>query len=683
MKTLKLRENFYWTGIVDANLRVFDIIMYTEFGTTYNSYVLKAGDKTILFETAKEKFFDEYLENLREIIDVEHIDYLVVEHTEPDHAGSVEKLLDLNPGMKIIATGCALGFLKEIVNRDFTGIAARDNMAMTIGDRTLRFLFVPNLHWPDTMYTYIEEEQILVTCDSFGSHYAFDGVLLSKVTDWEDYMKATKYYYDNIIGPFKPFMLKALARVRDFDISMICTGHGPVIDNKIDQILNLYEEWSTVVNPNPHKTVVIPYVSAYGYTKSLAEKIADGIRASGEIDVRAYDMVEADPSKVLEELGFADGILLGSPTILGEALKPIWDLTTSIFAGTHGQKLASAFGSYGWSGEAVPHLLDRLRQLNMKVEEGFKVRLKPDENNLQDAVGLNYTQHDMDGHIYAVHDQIESRGLWYNSDIFEKAGITEEVFADWDSFGEAMEKIRALDEDVYGYIAGQGSSYIVNTVMASTDEGKKMLESELTEDTINSEEFAAAFKTAANLDQANGSEHTTDDNGNLMAEFNTNGKAGVLFNGVWNASGIDASLTDAIEPALFPGNIAIASAGGGLAVANNMSDEKTELALEFIKYMTSAEVQEKIFTGVQANPCNTTVDLNALAEESDDAATRKLAQACSQVNEADTVVIDMNYTWGSDVDKAIINALMECAVSGTDIDARFAALQTELIALVA
>lgn len=161
--------------------------------------------------------------------------------------------------------------------------------------------------------------------------------------------------------------------------------------------------------------------------------------------------------------------------------------------------------------------------------------LKPyiDENGLQDAVGLNYTQHDMDGHIYAVHDQIESRGLWYNSDIFEKAGITEEAFADWDSFGEAMEKIRALDEDVYGYIAGQGSSYIVNTVMASTDEGKKMLESELTEDTINSEEFAAAFKTAANLDQANGSEHTTDDNGNLMAEFNTNGKAGVLFNGVW------------------------------------------------------------------------------------------------------------------------------------------------------
>lgn len=311
--------------------------------------------------------------------------------------------------------------------------------------------------------------------------------------------------------------------------------------------------------------------------------------------------------------------------------------------------------------------------------------LKPyiDENGLQDAVGLNYTQHDMDGHIYAVHDQIESRGLWYNSDIFEKAGITEEAFADWDSFGEAMEKICALDEDVYGYIAGQGSSYIVNTVMASTDEGKKMLESELTEDTINSEEFAAAFKTAANLDQANGSEHTTDDNGNLMAEFNTNGKAGVLFNGVWNASGIDAGLADKIESQIFPGNVSVVTAGSGHSISANLSEAETELALEFLAYMVSPEVQAKIFTGVQANPCNTTLDLKALAEESGDPITQKLAEACTQVNSAETVVTDLNYVWGSDVGSAIINALMESAVEGTDIDARFEQLKQELTALVA
>ena len=168
------------------------------------------------------------------------------------------------------------------------------------------------------------------------------------------------------------------------------------------------------------------------------------------------------------------------------------------------------------------------------ISQDLVYDLKPyiDENNLQDAVGLNYTQHDQDGHIYAVHDQIESRGLWYNSSIFEKAGTSTDAFTDWNTFGDAMTKIADLGDDAYGYIAGQGSSYIVNAIMASTDAGKKMVESELTEETINSDEFANAFKTAAKLDQANGSQHTTDDNGNLMAEFNTNGKVGVLFNGV-------------------------------------------------------------------------------------------------------------------------------------------------------
>lgn len=390
MKTLKLRDGFYWAGIVDDSLRVFDIIMYTEFGTTYNSYVWKAGDKVVLFETAKEKFFDEYLDKLKELIDITKIDYLVVEHTEPDHAGSIEKLLEYSPQMKIIATGCAISFLKEIVNKDFCSIAVKDNQRMEIGGKTLRFMIVPNLHWPDTMYSYIEEEQILVTCDSFGSHYGFHDILVSKVTDQEGYMRATKYYFDCIIGPFKPYMLKALNRVRELDVTMICPGHGPVLDDKIDFIYNTYEEWCTVVNPNTKKTVVIPYVSAYGYTKQLAEEIARGIQDSGDIDVRMYDMVEADQGKVLEELGFADGILFGTPTIVGEALKPIWDLTTSIFAGTHGGKLASAFGSYGWSGEGVPHILERLRQLKMRVVDGLRVRFKPSEVNKLDAYEYGY-----------------------------------------------------------------------------------------------------------------------------------------------------------------------------------------------------------------------------------------------------------------------------------------------------
>ena len=391
MKPVELRENFYWTGIIDENLRVFDIIMYTEFGTTYNSYVMKTAGKTILFETAKAAFFEEYLEGLKRVIDVRGIDYLVVSHTEPDHAGSVERLLEYSPQMKIVATPCAISFLKEIVNRDFVSLPVKDNQEMTIGNRTLQFLTVPNLHWPDTMYTFIREEQILITCDSFGAHYCLPGVVSTAITQEEDYQKALKYYYDCIIGPFKPFMLAALDRVEDMDITMVCTGHGPVlVGDRIRKVMEQYRQWSQTVNPNTQKTVLIPYVSAYGYTGMLAERIGQGVKDSGAIDVRLYDMVKEDAAKVREEMQYADGILLGTPTILGDALRPIWELALDMAPGVWAGRRGGVFGSYGWSGEGVPNLTERLKQLKMKVSPGFRVRFKPSQADLVSAYEYGY-----------------------------------------------------------------------------------------------------------------------------------------------------------------------------------------------------------------------------------------------------------------------------------------------------
>jgi raffinose/stachyose/melibiose transport system substrate-binding protein len=318
------------------------------------------------------------------------------------------------------------------------------------------------------------------------------------------------------------------------------------------------------------------------------------------------------------------------------------------------------------------------------ISQGLVLDLKPfiDENNLQDAVGLNYTQGDVDGAIYTIHDQIETRGLWYNSSVLEAAGVSIADLSTWNGFADAMVKVRALGGDTYGYAAGQGSLKMINAYLAQTAEGRTLIESDFTEDTIYSDTFAEAFKTIAALDQANGSDHTTADVGNLMADFNENGMAAVLSNGVWNASGISDALADVIYPTLFPGKVSIASAGSGLTVSSGMSEEKTQLALEFIEYMVSPEVQARIFTEVQANPCNTTLDLNQLAEESGDPIVIKLAEACSLANSAEIIVKDMQYVWGGDVANAIINALMECATSGTDIDARFEQLQSELIALI-
>ena len=337
------------------------------------------------------------------------------------------------------------------------------------------------------------------------------------------------------------------------------------------------------------------------------------------------------------------------------------------------------------AGQSFPDIVDLGDTIpQAAIAQGLVLDLKPyiDENGLQDAVGLNYTQNLVDGKIYTVHDQIETRGLWYNSAILEKAGASVEDLSTWEGFAATMAKVRALDDGTYGYAAGQGSFKMMTAMLATVPGGDVVLNSELSADVINSEAFATAFKTIAKMDQDNGSAYTTDNVGNLMADFNANGMAAVLSNGVWNASGIAAEYADVINPMIFPGSVSMASAGTGICISSGMSEAKTELALEFMKYMVSEEVQAKIFTGVQANPCNVTIDLNALATESGDAILVKLADACAQANNANTIIADVQYAWGSDVANIIINALMECATAGTDIDARFELLQKELIALI-
>lgn len=391
MKTKQLANDLFWVGNQDPDLRVFDILMYTEFGTSYNSYVLKGSEKSVVFETSKVKFADQYIEKLTEIIPLDEIDYIIVSHTEPDHSGTIEKLLELNPKLKLVGTSAAMNFMKEICNKDFASVIVKDGDKLTLGNKTLKFIAAPNLHWPDTMFTYVEEDGILVTCDAFGSHYSLEGVTNDTIPSRDDYESALKYYFDGIVAPFKSFVLDALKKVEGLKINMILTGHGPVLTDDPMAIVEQYRAWSTEKNPNTKKTVIIPYVSAYGYTEMLAKKIAEGIQAYADIDVRLYDMVYSDKEKVLDELYWADGILFGTPTMVGEALKPIWDLTTSIFAKTHGKKIASAFGSYGWSGEGVPNIMERLKQLGMKLYgEGLRIRFKPNEAQLQEAFEFGY-----------------------------------------------------------------------------------------------------------------------------------------------------------------------------------------------------------------------------------------------------------------------------------------------------
>ena len=386
MKTLKIKNGITWIGALHPELKTFDIIMETEFGTTYNSYIVKGNEKVALFETVKVKFFEEYIKKIECIVDISEIDYIVVSHTEPDHAGSVEKMLELNPEIKIVGSRAAIRLLKEIVNREFESIIVKDGDTVSLGDKTLEFIMAPFLHWPDTMYTHIKEDRVLITCDSFGAHYCFDELLLSKVTNKEDYMSALEYYFDMIMGPFKPHVLKVIEKIKDKDIEMILTGHGPILDKNPWEIVNLYKEWATEENIFNKKTIIIPYVSAYGYTKTVAEAIKRGIESEVIIDVFIYDMEVEDKDFVLNQIKWADGVLFGTPTINGDALPPIWDLLMGMSPIVHSRKLAAAFGSYGWSGEGVPNLEARFKMLRLKqFDQGLKIIMKPSKEDLNKA----------------------------------------------------------------------------------------------------------------------------------------------------------------------------------------------------------------------------------------------------------------------------------------------------------
>jgi len=386
MKALEIKKDIYWVGALDPKLRIFDIIMYTPFGTSYNSYVVRGSEKTAIFETVKVKFFDEYLERLKSLdINIENIDYIVVDHTEPDHAGSIAKLLEIAKNAKIVGSRAAIDFLKEIANRDFEYIIVGDGDKISLGNKTLSFIDAPFLHWPDSIYTYVEEDKLLITCDSFGSHYSSDAIYNDLNENQENYSEALKYYFDAIMGPFKPYVLKAIDKIKDLQIDMICPGHGPVLREDPWKVVNLYKEWSLPEKESANPEITLCYVSAYGYTEAVAKKIEEGIKATSNFKVNMYDVILHNMNDILASIDRSCGMIFGSPTINGDALKPIWDILINLNPIVHGGKVASAFGSYGWSGEGVPNIEDRLKQINLDLYPSMTFNFKPNEKDLNFA----------------------------------------------------------------------------------------------------------------------------------------------------------------------------------------------------------------------------------------------------------------------------------------------------------
>ncbi len=384
-KTIQVSEDVNWIGVLDHDLITFDIVMETKYGTTYNAYFIDAEKKAVI-ETVKENYWPEYKEKLLSLTDPSEIEYIVCNHTEPDHSGSLKYLLEIAPNATVVGSGQALTYLGEMMERPFKSLKVRDGDIIDLGNKKLRVIGAPNLHWPDSIYTYLEEEGLLFTCDSFGAHYANELMFDDLIGDYSD---SFDYYFDVILKPFSKFMLKAIEKIKTLPLDMICPGHGPILRSgwkeKIDRSMKLataYMEETAKGN-----RVLVAYVSAYGYTKEMAKQVAEGLMLTEKVSVELVDIENILLGDLEEHVVRADGIIVGSPTINQNTLLPVYKLFSVINPIRDKGKPAAAFGSFGWSGEAVKLIEDHLKNLKLKVvSEGQTARFFPNEKEAESLV---------------------------------------------------------------------------------------------------------------------------------------------------------------------------------------------------------------------------------------------------------------------------------------------------------
>ena len=383
-KILTVNDTVKWIGVLDPGLITFDVVMETKYGTTYNSYFIDA-DKKAIIETSKETFKDTYLNKVKSVVDYDDIEYIILNHTEPDHSSNLTYLLDVAPNATVVGSRSAINFLKHMVDKDFKSMIISDGDELSLGNKTLKFISAPFLHWPDTMYTYLVEDKTLFTCDSFGSHFCDERMFDDLVDNFDD---AFEYYFNIILKPFSSYMLKAIDKIRDLDIDVICPGHGPILRSNWKKYVDLSEKMAKGAEEKQLKhKVFIPYVSAYGNTRKIGEKIAEGIQMAGDIDVELMDIEMVDAGTLGEKVEKSTAIIVGSPTINQNTLQPIYNLLSVINPIRNKGKLSGAFGSYGWSGEAVKIIQDNLKNLKLKVyDDGLKINFVPFEGSYQKAI---------------------------------------------------------------------------------------------------------------------------------------------------------------------------------------------------------------------------------------------------------------------------------------------------------
>lgn len=377
---LKIAENVYWVGARDWNRRLFDALILLPKGTSYNAYIVIGRNGKALIDTVNPGFENELKEKIRTVANPEDIDYVVMNHAEPDHAGSIPYVMEIAPKAKLVTTGRGAKMAQAFyhVPQERIKVVA-DGETLSLGDKTLRFIEAPMLHWPETMFTYLEEDGILFPCDFFGAHLA-GGVYSDEV---EDLLVHAQRYWGEIMMPFKAMAQKALEKLKGLEIKMIAPSHGP-IHRKPELILNAYKRWA---NGETRRKAVIAYVSMWNSTDAMVKQMAETLAAEG-VELAFHNLALTDIGDLAKDLVDSKAIVLGAPTVLGGA-HPLAVYATYLFKALRPPtKFAVVLSSYGWSGGAVKQFQELLNGFKIEVVGALEINGPPTEENMKQIVEI-------------------------------------------------------------------------------------------------------------------------------------------------------------------------------------------------------------------------------------------------------------------------------------------------------
>ena len=364
-----LRPNIYSVGVIDWDRRLFDELIPLPDGTSYNAYLIKGSEKTALLDTVDPTKEEELISNLKKL-GIKGIDYVIAHHAEQDHSGAIPAILKAYPEAKVVTNPkCKVMLMDLLLVPDEKFITVNDRETLSLGDKTLEFIFTPWVHWPETMITFLQEDKILFSCDFFGSHLATSDLF---VTDETVVYESAKRYYAEIMMPFRAPIRKDLEKIKDLDIEIIAPSHGPVYD-KPEFILDAYRDW---VSDKVKNEVVLAYISMHGSTRSMVDYFVDALMERG-ITVKPFNLTRTDIGELAMALVDAATIVVASPTVL------VGPHPNAVYAAYLANalrpkvKFASVIGSYGWGGKMIEQIAGMLTNLKVEILEPVLVKGYP------------------------------------------------------------------------------------------------------------------------------------------------------------------------------------------------------------------------------------------------------------------------------------------------------------------